>query len=127
MKKIKPDDFKDPAGHYSPAVVSNGLVFVSGQIAADPETGEVLGGTIEQQAEICLANLERVLNAAGSGLDRLVKVNIFVSDEDHWGPVNEVYKRVLGNHKPARAIIPVGNFREPLLIEIEAVAEVSDE
>ena len=127
MNKIKPDDFKDPAGHYSPAVISNGLVFVSGQVAADPETGEMLGGSIEQQTEVCLANLERVLEAAGSGLDRLVKVNIFVSDEAYWGPVNEVYKRVLGDHKPARAIIPVGEFGEPLLIEIEAVAEVNDE
>lgn len=126
MKKIKPDDFKDPAGHYSPAVVSNGLVFVSGQIAVDPETGEALGGSIEQQTEICLANLERVLEAAGSGLDRLVKVNIFVSDEDYWGAVNEIFKRVLGDHKPARAIIPVGEFREPLLIEIEAVAETNN-
>ena len=127
MKKIKPDDFKDPAGHYSPAVISNGFVFVSGQIAADPETGEVIGGSIEQQTEVCLANLERVLDAAGSGLDRLVKVTIFVSDEDHWGAVNETYKRVLGDHKPARAIIPVGDFREPLLIEIEAIAELNNE
>ena len=124
MKLIKPDDFKDPAGHYSPAVISNGFVFVSGQVAADPETGEAIGGTVEQQTEICLRNLEQVLEAAESGLDRLVKVTIFISDEDHWGAVNEVYKRVLGDHKPARAIIPVGEFREPLLIEIEAIAEV---
>ena len=124
MKLIKPENFKDPAGHYSPAVVSNGFVFVSGQVAANPETGEVTGGSIEQQTEVCLTNLERVLDAAGSGLERLVKVTIFVSDEDHWAAVNEVYKRVIGDHKPARAIIPVGEFREPLLIEIEAIAEV---
>lgn len=123
MKLIKPDNFKEPAGHYSPAVVSNGFVFVSGQVAADPETGEATGGSIEEQTELCLRNLERVLKAGGSGLERLVKVNIFISDESLWGPVNEVYKRILGNHRPARAIIPSRDFRKPFLIEVEAIAE----
>lgn len=123
MKLIKPDNFKEPAGHYSPAVVSNGLVFVSGQVAADPVTGEATGGSIEEQTERCLKNLEQVLKAAGSGLERLVKVNIFISDESLWGPVNEVYKRFLGDHRPARAIIPSRDFRKPFLIEVEAIAE----
>lgn len=123
MELIKPDNFKEPVGHYSPAVVSNGLVFVSGQVAADPETGEAVGGSIEEQTEICLRNLELVLKAAGSGLERLVKVTIFISDESLWGPVNETYKKVLGDHRPARAIIPVRDFRRPFLIEVEAIAE----
>ena len=125
MKKIKPENFKDPAGHYSAAVVSNGFVFVSGQVAADPETGEAIGGTIEQQTEICIRNLELILSEAGSGLNKVVKMTVFVSDESLWGAVNETYKRIFGDHKPARAIIPVGDFREPFLIEIEAVAELS--
>lgn len=122
MKLIKPDNFQEPAGHYSPAVVSNGFVFVSGQVAADPETGEAVGGTVEQQTEICLRNLERVLQAAGSSLEKVVKVTVFISDESYWGAVNETYRNVFGDHRPARAIIPVGSFRRPFLIEIEAVA-----
>ncbi len=122
MKKIKPDSFHEPAGHYSPAVVSNGFVFVSGQVAADPETGEAVGGTIEEQTELCIRNLEKILKAAGSGLGNVVKMTIFISDENHWGAVNETYKSIFGDHKPARAIIPVGSFREPFLIELEAIA-----
>jgi 2-iminobutanoate/2-iminopropanoate deaminase len=122
MKYIKPDDFHEPAGHYSPAVVSNGFVFVSGQVAVDPETGEAVGGRIEDQTEICIRNLEKVLEAAGSSLDRVVKMTIYVSDESYWPAVNETYKKIFGDHKPARAIIPVGSFREPFLIEVEAIA-----
>ncbi|REJ75688.1 MAG: RidA family protein [Acidobacteria bacterium] len=124
MKLIKPDNFHEPVGHYSPAVVSNGFVFVSGQLAVDPETGEATGGTIEEQTEQCLRNLEHVLIASESGLSHLVKVTIFVSDESLWGPVNETYRRVLGDHRPARAIIPVSDFRRPFLIEVEAIAEI---
>jgi 2-iminobutanoate/2-iminopropanoate deaminase len=127
MKKIKPDNFHEPAGHYSPAVISNGFVFVSGQVAVDPETGEPVGGRIEDQTEICIRNLEKVLQAAGSGLNNVVKMTLFVSDEKYWPAVNETYKKIFGDHKPARAIIPVGSFREPFLIEIEAVAEAPAE
>ncbi|MCO6511146.1 MAG: RidA family protein [Aridibacter famidurans] len=127
MKLIKPDHFHEPVGHYSPAVVSNGFVFVSGQLAVEPETGEPIGGSIEEQTERCIRNLELVLEAAGSSLDRVVKVTIFVSDEGLWGAVNEVYEKVFDHRRPARAIIPVGNFREPFLIEVEAIAEAPAE
>ena len=126
MKKVKPENFHEPVGHYSPAVISNGFVFVSGQLAVDPVTGETTGGSIEAQTERCLRNLELVLEAAGSGLDKVVKMTLFVSDESYWAAVNETYKKILGDHRPARAIIPVGDFREPFLIEIEAVAEAGD-
>lgn len=126
MKLIKPNDFKDPAGHYSPAVVSNGFVFVSGQLAVDPDTGEVVGGRIEDQTEICIRNVGKVLEAAGSSLNRVVKMTLFVSDESYWGAVNETYKKIFGDHRPARAIIPVGSFREPFLIEVEAIAALEE-
>lgn len=123
MKQINTEDFHEPVGHYSPAVISNGFVFVSGQLAVEPKTGEATGGSIEDQTERCLRNLELVLESAGSSLDRVVKVTIYVSDESHWGPVNDVYKRIFDRRRPARAIIPVGDFREPFLLEVEAVAE----
>lgn len=126
MKKIKLPDIPEPKGHYSPAVVHNGLIFVSGQLAVNPETGEEITDSIEAQTEQCMKNIEAVLNEAGSDLDHVLKFTIFVSDESLWGAVNETYKRILGEHKPARAIIPVGKFRGDFLIEIEAIAALPD-
>ena len=125
MKKVKLDNAPEPIGHYSPAVVHNGLIFVSGQLAVVPETGEEKTDSIEAQTEQCLKNVQAVLKEAGSDLDHVLKFTIFVSDENLWGAVNKTYKRILGEHKPARAIIPVGKFRDPFLIEIEAIAAVS--
>ena len=124
MEKIKLLNAPEPKGHYSSAVVHNGFVFVSGQLAVNPETGEEVTGSIEAQTEQCLLNVERILFAAGSDLQHVLKFTIFVSDESLWGAVNETYKRILGEHKPARAIIPVGKFRGDFLIEIEAIAAV---
>lgn len=126
MQKVQIKDAPEPRGHYSPAVIYNGLIFVSGQLAIVPETGEEITDSIEAQTEQCLLNVERVLHAAGSDLRHVLKMTLFVSDENLWGAVNETYKRVLGEHKPARAIIPVGKFRGDFLIEIEAVAAVKE-
>jgi 2-iminobutanoate/2-iminopropanoate deaminase len=126
MKKIQPPTFPEPHGHYSPAIEHNGLIFVSGQLPVDPGTGEEKTDSIEIQTEQCLRNVEAVLEAAESDLDHVLKFTIFVSDESLWGAVNETYKAVLGDHKPARAIIPVNNFRGDFLIEIEAIAAVKE-
>lgn len=126
MEKVRLENAPAPKGHYSPAVVHNGLVFVSGQLAINPETGEEITGSIEAQTEQCLRNVEAVLLAAGSDLNHVLKFTIFVSVENLWGAVNETYKRILGEHKPARAIIPVGKFRGDFLIEIEAIAAVRE-
>jgi 2-iminobutanoate/2-iminopropanoate deaminase len=126
MQKVQTNDAPIPKGHYSQAVIHNGLIFVSGQLAINPETGEPVTGSIEAQTEQCLLNVEQVLFAAGSDLQHVLKMTIYVSDESLWGAVNETYKRILGEHKPARAIIPVGKFRGDFLIEIEAIAAVKE-
>ena len=126
MKKIKLPNAPEPKGHYSPAVVYGGLVFVSGQLAVNPETGEEVTASIEAQTEQCLRNVEAVLLAAGSDLPHVLKMTIYVSDESLWGAVNETYARVMGAHKPARAIIPVNKFRGHFLLEIEAIAAVKE-
>lgn len=126
INKIQPENIPVPKGHYSPAIAHNGLIFVSGQLAIDPETGEEKTESIEAQTEQCLLNVEQVLLAAGSDLQHVLKFTIFVSDASLWGAVNETYKRILGEHKPARAIIPVGKFRGDFLIEIEAIAAVKE-
>ncbi len=126
MKKIYLQNAPEPKGHYSPAVAHNDLIFVSGQLATNPETGEEITASIEVQTEQCLRNVEAVLKTAGSDLNHVLKFTIYVSDESLWSAVNETYARVLGEHKPARAIIPVGKFRGDFLIEIEAVAAVKN-
>ncbi len=96
-----------PAGHYSQAVVYNGLIVVAGQLAIDPETGARLTGSIEEQTEQCLKNIGQILKAAGSDLTRVLKMTVYISDIELWSAVNAVYARVMGDHRPARAVVPV--------------------
>lgn len=124
MEKIFLENVAAPVGHYSPAVVHNGLIFVSGQLAVDHQTGKLVTDSIEAQTEQCLRNVEAVLLAANSDLNHVLKMTVYVSDESLWTAVNQTYARVLGAHKPARAIIPVNKFRGDFLIEIEAIAAV---
>ncbi|MFY9554890.1 MAG: Rid family detoxifying hydrolase [Blastocatellia bacterium] len=114
-----------PAGHYSQAVVYNGLVFVAGQLAIDPATGARLTGSIEEQTERCLKNLAEILKAAGSDLSRVLKMTVYISDIELWSAVNAVYARIMGDHRPARAIVPAGELHYGFKIEIEAVAAVN--
>ncbi|HUQ30809.1 MAG TPA: RidA family protein [Pyrinomonadaceae bacterium] len=122
---INTQNAPSPGGHYSQAVVYNGLVFVSGQLSIDPRTGEKKLGSIEEQTEQALKNVAEILKAAGSDLSRLLKVTLYISDINLWGAVNTVYARMLGEHRPARAVIPTGELHYGFLIEIEAVAAVN--
>jgi 2-iminobutanoate/2-iminopropanoate deaminase len=124
LKRITTPNAPKPAGHYSQAVVHNGLVFVSGQLSIDPHTGEKKLGSIEEQTEQALTNVHEILKAAGSDWDRVLKMTVFVADINLWEAVNKVYMRVLGEHRPARAVIPCGPLHYRFLIEIEAVAAV---
>lgn len=126
MKKIKLPNAPEPKGHYSPAVVHNGLIFVSGQLPMNLETQEIENGSIEAQTELALRNIERILLAAGSDLNNILQITIYISDIELWGKVNEVYARILGEHKPARAIVPVKDLHFDTKIEIQAIAAVKD-
>ena len=114
-----------PGGHYSQAVVHNGIVFVAGQLAIDPATGARLTGSIEQQTEQCLKNISEILKAAGSDLNRVLKMTIYISDIEFWSAVNTVYSRFMGEHRPARAIVPVKELHYGFKIEIESIAAVN--
>jgi len=111
-----------PVGHYSQAVVHNDVVFVSGLLPLDLESGKPVPGTIEEQTERVLGNLERILRTSGSGLDRLLQVTIYLPRMDDWGAVNQVYARILGDHRPARAIVPVPALHFGVGIEIQAIS-----
>ena len=126
MKKINLPNAPEPKGHYSSAVVHNGLIFVSGQLPRNALTGEVEAGAIELQTELALRNVEDILVAANSDLDHVLQFTIYVSEMDDWDKVDEVYKRILGEHKPARAIVPVKNLHFGTKIEIQAIAAVKE-
>jgi len=107
---------------YSQAISANGLVFVSGQLALDPAHGEVIGTTIEEQTEQVFKNLGAILEAAGSGLDRLVKTTVFLVDLGDFAGMNAVYASYVGDSPPARATIEISKLPSGALVEIEAIA-----
>jgi len=109
---------------YSQAIRVGELVFVSGQLPLDPASGKVVGTTIQEQTEQVLANLRGILEAAGSGLDRLVKTTVFLSRLEDFAGMNEVYRRHVGQVPPARSTVEVGKFPGSALIEVEAVAHL---
>ena len=121
IKRINTPNAPQPAGHYSQATVHNGLVFVAGQLAIDP-SGEKKLGSIEEQTEQALKNVHAILKAAGSDWERVLKMNVSLADINLWDAVNRVFVRVLGESRPARAIIPCGPLHHGFLIEIEAIA-----
>ena len=122
MEKIQIKGAPEPAGHYSQGIVHNGFVFVSGQLPINPETRQPETGAIELQTEVALRNVEAILLEAGSDLSRVVQMTIYISDIELWGKVNETYARILGAHRPARAIVPVKDLHYGTQIEIQAIA-----
>ena len=124
MHSISTPAAPTPAGHYSQGIIHDGLVYVAGQLPLDPITAQVVGdGDIEAQTEQVLRNVAAVLEAANSGLDQLLSVTLFVTGRELWGPVNGVFARMLGDHRPARAIVPVSELKPGCLIEVQAIAE----
>jgi len=107
---------------YSQAVKANGLVFVSGQLALRPGEKELVPGGIAEQTEQVLANLRAILEAAGSGLDRLVKTTVFLQDLGDFAAMNEVYARHVPETPPARSTVEVARLPSGALVEIEAIA-----
>ncbi|HYZ20234.1 MAG TPA: Rid family detoxifying hydrolase [Gaiellaceae bacterium] len=108
---------------YSQAIKAGGLVFVSGQLALEPDHAEIVGSTIQEQTEQVLNNLEAILEEAGSGLDRLVKTTVFLVDLADFPGMNEVYARRVGESPPARATVEISALPSGALVEIEAIAE----
>jgi 2-iminobutanoate/2-iminopropanoate deaminase len=107
---------------YSQAIVANGLVFVSGQLALTPGHAEIVGSTIEEQTEQVFKNLGAILTEAGSGLDRLVKTTVYLVDLDDFQGMNSVYAGHVGETPPARATIEISKLPSGALVEIEAIA-----
>ena len=120
-EQITTDKAPAAIGPYSQAVKTNGLVFVSGQLAIDPKTGEVTGD-IREQTKTVLGNLGHILEAAGSGLDKVLKTTVFLDNIEDFAAMNEVYATFFPGVPPARAAFEVARLPKGGLVEIEAVA-----
>ena len=123
--KISVETKNAPAaiGPYSQAIIINGLVYTSGQIPIDPLTGVIESKTIEGQTRQVIENLSAVLNAAGSGLDSVIKTTCFLNNIDEFASFNEVYAGFF-SEKPARSCVEVSALPKGVLVEIEVIAEV---
>ena len=123
MKEIiKTESAPHAIGPYSQAVRAGGFVFCSGQIPIDPETGQFVEGGIREQTDRVLRNLIAVLEAAGTGLDRVVKTTVFLSNLNDFGAMNEVYAMFFDESCPARSTIEAGRLPRDARVEIEAIA-----
>ena len=114
-----------PVGPYSPGMGFDRLVFVSGQGATDPTTGTIVSADVERQTEQCLKNVQAILEAAGSGLQHVLRCGVFLIDMREFAKMNGVYSRMFGDHRPARTTVQVAGLPgEGLLVEIDAIAYV---
>lgn len=111
-------------GPYSQAIRAGGFIWCSGQIAIDPAVNAVTAETVEDQTRQVIANLKNVLEAAGSGLDKVVKTTVFISDMNDFAKVNAVYAELFGETRPARSCVQAARLPKDVKVEIEAVAVV---
>jgi len=111
-----------PMGPYSQAIRANGFIFISGQGAVDPATGQLIAGGLAQQATRTLDNLKAIVEAAGSSLDHAVKVSVFLKDMNDFDAMNEIYARYFPQNRPARTTVEVARLPRDILIEIDLIA-----
>lgn len=124
MKVINTPDAPKAIGPYSQAVIANGLLFTSGQIAINPKTNQIEATAIEEQTKQVMENLKALLAASNASFDKVVKTTIFLKDMNTFGTVNEIYGSYFANHKPARSTVEVARLPKDVLIEIELIAEI---
>lgn len=127
MREISTDGAPDSMGPYSQGIEAGGLLFVSGQGAADPETREVVSDDVREQAAQVLENVSAILDAAGSSIDDVVKATVFLTDMDDYEVVNEVYADYMSRPFPARSAVQVGDLPADIGVEIEVIAVAPSE
>ena len=126
LTPISTNNASPAGGHYSQAMVFGDLIFVSGQLGFKPGNSQPIIGSVEEQTQYCLNNLEYILIAANSDLNHVIKATIYISSVEYWPRVNQVYAAVFGDHKPARAIVPCNQLHHGFDVEIEAIAALKD-
>ncbi|MGC1227157.1 MAG: RidA family protein, partial [Candidatus Sulfotelmatobacter sp.] len=115
-------DAPQAIGPYSQAIKANGLVFTSGQVAIDPMTQQVVAGDIAAQTERVLRNLSEILEAAGSGLGKVVRSTVFLKNMNDFAAMNQVYAKYFSSAPPARSTVEVARLPKDVLVEIDAIA-----
>ena len=113
-------------GHYSPGVIANGMLYISGQLPIDHETGKLACGGVAEHAAAALRNVEAVLRLAGAEKEDVVLCRVYIPDVALWDEVNRAYAAFFGEHKPARVIVPTRELHHGALVEIEAIAELNE-
>lgn len=126
MHSISTPDAPTPAGHYSQAIVHNGCVYVAGQLPIVPGQKEHQVASIEEQTAQVFANIAAVLRAAGSDLSWMLQVTVYVSDMELWGRFNAAYAKLMGDHRPARAVVPVNALHYGYHIEVQVIAALNE-
>lgn len=124
MHFISTDGAAKPAGHYSQAVVHQGLVYVAGQVPKYPLGRTECPGSFEDQARLVLENIAKILEAANSGIEHVLKVTVYLVDINMWQKMDEIYGSFFGCHRPARTTVPVPALRHPYQVEIDVIAAV---
>lgn len=124
METISTENAPGAIGPYSQAIKANGMVFCSGQIPINIETGEFVSDDVAEQTDQVLKNLSAVLEAAGSGLDKVVKTGVFLADMNDFAAMNEVYGRYFSDNKPARATVQAARLPREAKVEIDCIAVV---
>jgi 2-iminobutanoate/2-iminopropanoate deaminase len=122
QKIIKTDNAPAPIGPYNQAVKANGFLFVSGQIPADPKTGEIVKGSIEDETHMVMKNLQAILSEAGIGFSQVVKASIFISNMDDFAKINAVYGSYFTDNFPARETVQVARLPKDVNVEISVIA-----
>jgi 2-iminobutanoate/2-iminopropanoate deaminase len=125
MKRIHTPEAPAAIGPYSQAIVANGMVYCSGQIALIANSGELLNGDVVAQTHLALKNMKAVLLAAGSDLDQVIKATVFLTNMEDFPAVNAVYAEHFGSHKPARACVAVVGLPKGVNVEIDCIAQLS--
>ncbi len=124
MKKIiKTEKAPEAIGPYSQAIVAGDFVFTAGQIALIPETGKVVDGGVREQTRQTLENLKAILEASGSNIASVVKTTVYLTQPDHFAPMNEVYAQCFNAQPPARTTVFISALPKGALVEIDAVAQ----
>jgi 2-iminobutanoate/2-iminopropanoate deaminase len=119
---ISTKDGPQAIGPYSQAIRANGFVFVSGQVAIDPATQQIMNGDVAAQTDRALKNLSAILQAAGSGLEKAVRSTVFLKNMSDFTAMNEVYGRYFTSHPPARSTVEVARLPKDVLVEIDVIA-----
>ncbi len=121
---VHTDKAPEAIGPYSQAIIEGATIYVSGQIPLDPCTGELVEGDIQAQAKQCLSNISHILEAANSGMDKVLKVSVLLADIEDFASVNDVYAEFFSEPYPARAAYAVAALPKDARIEIEAIAHL---